>query len=173
MAIRQYYFSLCLSGTTSSAFFTALSKSSELQAPSLQLSLAHLFFNLLGFFLWFPLRRLRLPLHTAEPLGEAVAVYKWAGGLYIITAFILAPLTAVVLNHFGRYVLEVVFVIFTMFMPTIVVINVLQGYKNGMYLCSFLMTWDFLPIWLHSLEPYDQFIKRIGVCNKVLMPFLP
>ena len=23
-----------------------------------------------------------------------------------------------------------------------------------------LRNWDFLPIWLHSLEPYDRFIQR-------------
>lgn len=47
----------------------------------------------------------------------------------------------------------------------LVVINVMQE-KAPKYLPEKLRNWDWLPLWLHSLEPYDKFLtKYILVCQ--------
>ena len=56
----------------------------------------------------------------------------------------------------------------------VIVINVLQG-KHGDYICqcpsckgikiwlpNVLRNWDFLPLWMHSLDPVDRLLRKIG-----------
>eukprot|EP00093_Oithona_nana_P003078 03078.XXX_87144_86775_1 [CDS] Oithona nana genome sequencing. len=34
---------------------------------------------------------------------------------------------------------------------------------------SFLLNWDFVPLWMRSLAPYDEYFKR-NVCCRTLEP---
>lgn len=43
----------------------------------------------------------------------------------------------------------------------IIIINIIQTKKPSL-LPKLLQTWDFLPKWLHSLEPYDELVR--GSC---------
>lgn len=43
----------------------------------------------------------------------------------------------------------------------IIIINIIQAKKPSL-LPKPLQTWDFLPKWLHSLEPYDELVR--GSC---------
>lgn len=42
----------------------------------------------------------------------------------------------------------------------VVIINILQA-KKPTWLPNKIRTWDFLPIYLHSLEPYDTILRRL------------
>lgn len=48
----------------------------------------------------------------------------------------------------------------------ILFINVLQSKKNNI-LPNYLKTWNFLPIYLRSLKPYDKFMVKYILCCQV------
>ena len=117
--------------------------------------------------MFYPVKKFRIPIRVAKSLGEIVAVHKWFGLIYILMTFLLLPLIAIGLAFAGQTVYSTVFIFCVAFILLLVIINKLQGYKNGKFLpCSFLMTWNFLPVWLHSLDPYDDVIQKIGFLNK-------
>ena len=104
---------------------------------------------------------------VAKSMGELVAVHKWFGLVYILMTFLILPLVAIGLSFAGMTVYTAVCIVTIVSILTIVTINKLQGYQNGRFLpCSFLMTWNFLPLWMHSLEPYDDLIKKFSFLNK-------
>ena len=99
-------------------------------------------------------------------MGEIVAVHKWFGLVYILMIFLILPLIAIGLSFAGMTVYTAVCIFCIIFILIIVTINKLQGYQNGRFLpCSILMTWSFLPLWLHSLEPYDNLIQKFSFLN--------
>jgi len=49
----------------------------------------------------------------------------------------------------------------------IAVVNVIQKRKPS-FLPKKLRTWEFLPIWLRSLEPYDKkIVSKLHCCSKL------
>eukprot|EP00092_Neocalanus_flemingeri_P013685 GFUD01014758.1.p1 GENE.GFUD01014758.1~~GFUD01014758.1.p1 ORF type:complete len:721 (+),score=136.64 GFUD01014758.1:54-2216(+) len=154
-------------GTTSTSLITALSQEPKDFKEALQIFLSHFFFNIIGILMFYPVKKLRIPIQIAKSLGEMVAVHKWFGLVYVLSMFLLLPLFAIGLSFAGKTVYSAVFIICVSFVLLLVLINKLQGYKNGKFLpCRFLMTWNFLPLWLHSLDPYDEVIQKISFLNK-------
>jgi sodium-dependent phosphate cotransporter len=77
-------------GTTGTALLAALV--SEGTAP-LQVALAHLFFNITGICIFYPIPFMRrLPLYAARKLGTATRVWRGFPLLYIGVMFVLVPL---------------------------------------------------------------------------------
>merc|ERR1712150_135395 len=59
---------------------------------ALQVALAHLFFNIFGIIIWYPIPRVRqIPLDLATKLGKATRVWRGFPFVYLITAFFLIP----------------------------------------------------------------------------------
>lgn len=59
---------------------------------ALQVALAHLFFNITGIIMWYPLPILRrVPIHAARQLGKATRAWKGFPLVYIIIMFLLIP----------------------------------------------------------------------------------
>lgn len=71
---------------------------------ALQVALAHLFFNLTGILIWYPIPFLRrIPLDLARKMGKATRLWKGFPIVYIIVAFIGIPLGLLgTSNLFGR-----------------------------------------------------------------------
>jgi hypothetical protein len=60
---------------------------------SLQVALAHLFFNVFGIVVWYPVPFMRrVPMHAARQLGKATRAWKGFPILYILVAFFVFPL---------------------------------------------------------------------------------
>ena len=60
---------------------------------SLQVALAHLFFNIFGICLFYPIPYMRnIPMHCARQLGKATRIWRGFPVVYIICAFLLLPL---------------------------------------------------------------------------------
>jgi sodium-dependent phosphate cotransporter len=60
---------------------------------SLQVALAHLFFNLSGIVIWYPIPFMRrIPLFLARRLGKATRLWRGFPLLYIAVAFLILPL---------------------------------------------------------------------------------
>jgi sodium-dependent phosphate cotransporter len=77
-------------GTTVTALLAALLSSTE----AMQVALAHLFFNISGILVWYPIPFMRnIPLNAARHLGKATRIWRGVPLAYIVVAFLLIPLT--------------------------------------------------------------------------------
>ena len=81
--------------TTATSLIAALASTGSGFINSIQVSLAHLFFNLFGILLFFavPITR-KLPVGLAKFVGKRTQRYRWFAVAYIITMFLLLPLVA-------------------------------------------------------------------------------
>ncbi|CBY18539.1 unnamed protein product [Oikopleura dioica] len=89
----------CCIGTTTTGLIAALASMGDGFAESMQVSLAHLFFNMVGFLLWFvvPCAR-RLPIRLALWAGAETEKYRWWAFCYIIGLFLAFPGLAFILS---------------------------------------------------------------------------
>merc|ERR1712232_1437398 len=76
-------------GTTCAALIASLV---SLKFNAVQIALCHLFFNLIGIAVWFPVPLMRrLPLEAARLLGLYASFFRWIPAAYIFTAFVVVP----------------------------------------------------------------------------------
>eukprot|EP00980_Cylindrotheca_fusiformis_P000268 scaffold65_cov102-Cylindrotheca_fusiformis.AAC.4 len=76
-------------GTTMTGLMAALLGN----ADGMQVALAHLFFNITGIIIWYPLPFMRrIPLKIARALGRGTRLFRLFPIIYIIVAFALIPL---------------------------------------------------------------------------------
>jgi hypothetical protein len=89
-AEQMYPFSLGANiGTTITGLMSALVSDGT---DALQVALAHLFFNVTGILIWYPIPFMRnVPMHAARQLGKATRVWRGFPILYIIIMFLLLP----------------------------------------------------------------------------------
>ena len=80
-------------GTTLSSILTAM------VAPGLdplQVALAHLFFNITGVLIWYPIPHLRrVPIYLARRISRAVKVWRYFSIVWILLVFFLIPLMVI------------------------------------------------------------------------------
>merc|ERR1711990_1127286 len=77
-------------GTTVTAFLAALVSD---KVDSLRVALAHLFFNITGIVIFYPIPLMRnIPLKGARLLGKATRMWKGFPLLYIAVTFVIIPL---------------------------------------------------------------------------------
>ncbi|XP_054995793.1 sodium-dependent phosphate transport protein 2B-like [Sorex araneus] len=150
-------------GTTTTAIMAALASPGNTLRSSLQIALCHFFFNISGLLLWYPIPFTRLPIHLAKGLGNISAQYRWFAVVYIIVFFFLIPLAVFGLSLAGWQVLVAVGVPIILVVVLAVVIGLLQSRCPGL-LPKKLQNWDFLPLWLHSLKPWDEVVSRLTSC---------
>lgn len=136
---------------------------SPTQIPSLQIALCHFFFNISGILLWYPLPFTRLPIRMAKALGERTAKYRWFAVLYLIVCFLLLPSLIFGISMAGWRALVGVGAPFLGLLFFVGLVNALQVRSPGR-LPKWLQTWDFLPAWMHSLQPLDRLITRATLC---------
>ena len=127
---------------------------------ALQIALCHLFFNLTGILLFYPIPCLRWPIKMAKILGNTTAQYRWFAIFYVIAMFFIAPAIVFGLSMAGPIPCFVVVGFFFLLLICVIIINVLQK-KKPRLLPKVLQTWNFLPKCLHSLEPYDRIINKV------------
>lgn len=56
-----------------------------------QIALVHLFFNIFGILLFYPIPFMRFPIPLAKKLGDTTAKYRWFAVLYLILMFFVLP----------------------------------------------------------------------------------
>lgn len=121
----------------------------------LQIALVHLFFNISGILLWFVLPFMRVPIMLAKSLGNITAHYRWFAIFYVVSCFFFIPLLVFGLSLAGLWALLGVLIPVAVVIVFILVINFMQS-RFPELLPSCLQTWDFLPLWARSLEPWDR-----------------
>ena len=114
-----------------------------------------------------------MPIRLAKALGNITAGYRWFAIVYILSCFFVLPLFVFGLSLAGWQVLVGVGVPLVVMIIVIIVINVLQS-KCPRCLPTVLHSWDFLPLWAHSLAPWDRVVKVMAVkcccCCKCCQP---
>lgn len=130
---------------------------------SLQIALCHFFFNISGILLWYPVPCTRLPIRMAKALGKCTAKYRWFAVLYLLLCFLLMPSLVFGISMAGWWAMVGVGAPFAALLAFVVLVNVLQS-RSPRHLPKWLQTWDFLPRWMHSLQPLDRLITRATLC---------
>lgn len=120
----------------------------------------HLLFNITGIALWYPIPLTRIPIRLAKGLGNVTASYRWFAAVYILGCFFMLPLFIFSLSLAGWPVLVGVVVPLLILLIALIVINILQQRKPAS-LPPALRSWDFLPLWVHSLEPWDKVVDAL------------
>ena len=159
---RLYPFTLGANiGTTFTAIMAALAQDGNNLQNSLRVSMCHLFFNISGIILWYPLPFMRkVPIILAKKLGNTTAKYRWFAIFYLIISFFILPAIVFGLSLAGwEYLLAFGASVVLLFI-IIVIINILQS-KKPQWLPAKLRTWFFLPLCCHSLKPVDKVMSKM------------
>ncbi|XP_054162342.1 sodium-dependent phosphate transport protein 2B-like [Oppia nitens] len=146
-------------GTTTTGLLAALAADSSSLKSTLQLAFCHLFFNISGILLFYPIPFMRWPIGLARMLGNITAKYRWFSVFYLVMMFFLLPLTVFALSMTGTWTLIIIGgpVLLVFFIA--IVINLIQRKKPNLLPLK-LQNWNFLPLWMHSLEPIDEVIAK-------------
>lgn len=160
-------------GTTTTGILAALAADSSRIKYTLQIAFCHLFFNILGILMFYPLPFTRFPIHMAKALGNTTAKYRWFSVLYLICMFLLFPAAVFGLSMAGIVVFMVVLIPTFVILLLVVAVNVLQR-KAPRVLPETLRSWLWLPEWMRSLDPLDRLISavvgRCGCCQRLCPP---
>nr|XP_012639925.1 sodium-dependent phosphate transport protein 2C [Microcebus murinus]XP_020145164.1 sodium-dependent phosphate transport protein 2C [Microcebus murinus] len=151
-------------GTTTTALLAALASPADMMLSAVQVALIHFFFNLAGILLWYLVPAMRLPIPLAKRFGDLTARYRWVAIAYLLLSFLLLPLAAFGLSLAGGVVLASVGGSLVGLVLLVVLINVLQRHRPA-WLPRRLRSWAWLPLWLHSLEPWDRLVMRCCPCR--------
>jgi solute carrier family 34 (sodium-dependent phosphate cotransporter) len=159
---------LCLGsniGTTTTAILAALTASAKMIKYTMQIALCHFFFNITGILLFYPLPFMRFPLPLCKRLGKITAEYRWFAFAYLLLAFIFIPAVVLGLSlaDANGYVLISVLAVVAAIVIVAGIINLIQN-KWPDVLPEKMRTWDWLPLAMHSLEPYDRIISKSCKC---------
>lgn len=143
-------------GTTGTAMLAAFAADSNYH-NTIQIAVCHLFFNIAGIILFFPVPFMRrIPIAGAKILGNITANYRWFAIAYLLIVFLIIPVTLIGLS-FNKYVFGVVISLVLLLALLVIVVNLAQKYYKPK-LPLFLRDWSFVPEPLRSLAPYDRVI---------------
>ncbi|PVD35712.1 hypothetical protein C0Q70_02675 [Pomacea canaliculata] len=147
-------------GTTATGILAALASSGSTMRFALQIALCHLFFNVSGILLFYPVPCMRrIPLRAARFLGHTTARYRWFAAFYLIMMFLVLPGCFLALSFSGNITFITVLVLLALLSLVVVVLNLLQKSRFRSKLPRQLQTWSWLPLWLRSLEPLDRLLR--------------
>ncbi|KAK2115586.1 hypothetical protein P7K49_006212 [Saguinus oedipus] len=150
-------------GTTTTAILAALASPGSSIKSSLQIALCHFFFNISGILLWYPIPFTRLPIRMAKGLGNISAKYRWFAVFYLIVFFFLIPLTVFGLSLAGWPVLVGIGVPVLLIVMLVLCLCLLQS-RCPRILPKILQNWNCLPLWMHSLKPWDAVVSKLAGC---------
>ncbi|XP_060068045.1 sodium-dependent phosphate transport protein 2A-like [Ylistrum balloti] len=148
-------------GTTMTGLLAAFAASGGKAEVAFQIAFCHLFFNISGIILFYPIPALRkLPIKGAKFLGATTAKYRWFAVLYLILMFLMLPMSVFLLSLAGKitYICVSSFVGIIIFL--IVTLNIIQK-KWPHILPKCFQTWEFLPEFMRSLAPLDSIITKV------------
>jgi sodium-dependent phosphate cotransporter len=143
-------------GTTVTGVLAALAADGEKLRYTLAVAYSHLFFNITGiviFYVIWPMRK--IPIGMAKTLGNVTAKYRWFPIFYIIFMFMIVPTIFVLLSMASTVLCVIVFLLIVVGIIFIATVNWMQINKKDSLPAS-LQSWDSLPLWMRSLEPYDK-----------------
>jgi len=118
-------------GTTCTALIAALA---AFKLNSVHIALCHLFFNIFGILIWFPIPFMRnLILFSARTLGLYAAEYRSTPLIYVVVVFVAAPAVALLISMVYEAVAVVGVILGIAFVAGIIGFSV-WWWKKGCYL---------------------------------------
>ncbi|KAL8570992.1 hypothetical protein ACOMHN_037852 [Nucella lapillus] len=150
-------------GTTGTGILAALASSSSTIQLALQLALCHLFFNITGILLFFPIPATRrVPLRLARFLGRTTARYRWFAVFYLLLMYILFPGFFMALSFAGNVIFITTISIIGAIVVGIIVLNFMHG-RERLRAClpKVLRDWMWVPLPLRSLQPLDRLFRAM------------
>ncbi|CAD6187467.1 unnamed protein product [Caenorhabditis auriculariae] len=143
-------------GTTFSGVLAAFSADGSRFEKALHMAMCQVIYNIIGTFLFYiipPMRK--FPIYLSLKLGHTTNRYRWFIVIFVLVFFLIIPFTVIGLSLLPEIVM--VITVSSIFLLTVscVSISVAQE-KCKDCLPKVLQTWDFIPIYLRSLAPYDQ-----------------
>ena len=104
--------------------------------------MVHLFFNIIGILIFYPIPALRIPIPLARKLGDLTAEYRWFAGFYLLFMFFLIPALVFLLSLAGPAALYMVMGPLLLFVLVVAIINILQVWFNkNKRCCSPTVVW--------------------------------
>lgn len=89
----QQMYPIVLGANMGTAIQTVIGSMDKNGTDPLQVALVHLFFNVTGILIWYPLPWLReVPMYAARRLGRGAAIWRFFPLVYIAVAFLVGPL---------------------------------------------------------------------------------
>lgn len=149
-------------GTTTTGLLAAIVQEDNMR-ESLQVAICHLFFNLSGILLFYPIPFMRFPIGMAKFLGTTTAKYRWFALMYLFLMFFVFPAIILGLSVPAWYVMAAVLIPVLLLIIIVAIIKVLQA-KRPQLLPVKMRNWKFLPEWMRSLRPLDNVLKKIFHC---------
>lgn len=148
-------------GTTFTSFLAALTQGDSGQEKfknALQGSLVHLFFNIFGILLFYPIPFMRFPVPMCKKLGKITATYRWMALVYIVSMFVLLPIIFMGLSAINYYLLIGFLLLAILIILTIVIITFMQKrYPENLPKC---------------LEKWPEILPKLDKCFLKIMPQL-
>ncbi|OWF42195.1 sodium-dependent phosphate transport protein 2B-like [Mizuhopecten yessoensis] len=151
-------------GTTTTGILAALAQDADKMRNPLQVAFCHLFFNLSGILLFYPIPFLRFPIPLAKFLGKETSKYRWFAIMYLVCMFFLFPLVVFALSMAGWKVMAGVLIPIASLLVIVVIIKITQVKKPSI-LPTKLQNWKWLPICCRSLEPVDR-VMNMFCCDR-------
>ncbi|KAK5980560.1 hypothetical protein GCK32_008513 [Trichostrongylus colubriformis] len=143
-------------GGSFSAVLAALTADGSRFEKTLQMAVCQVLYNVIGTFMFYLIPWTRaLPIYLSRRLGEITDQYRWFIVVFILLFFVLIPGIIVGLTLLPDYVIIVFFLLVFLFVMLIVIITAMQRYCPNA-LPSRFRSWQWTPIYLRSLEPYDR-----------------
>ncbi|XP_064651076.1 sodium-dependent phosphate transport protein 2B-like isoform X2 [Lineus longissimus] len=153
-------------GTTATGMLASLASSGKTLPNAMQVAFCHLFFNITGILIWYPVPFMRqIPIKMAMFLGNETAKYRWFAVVYLIMMFFCLPALVFGLSLAGWYILLAVCAPFALLAIVILIIKLIQN-KRPTCLPVKMRTWKWLPEPLRSLAPLDRVFRRMCACCK-------
>lgn len=152
-------------GTTTTALLSSMTADADRIIPAIQIALVHLFFNIFGILLFYPIPFMRFPIPMCKALGNITAEYRWFAVFYLISMFFLLPGFIFILSLGGQTVMWAVLGPILVGILFVVIVNVMQN-KKPEWLPTKLHDWTFLPLAMRSLRPYDRVFTALPCCRK-------
>lgn len=144
-------------GTTTTGILAALA--GEPTRDALQLALCHSFLNVYGALLFYPVPFMRFPLPLARLLASTAAQYRWFALAYLLILFVSLPVVVLTLSFAGTALFGAIGVPVLLAALSLLVLNVVQQ-RRPHWLPPVFRTWAWLPLWMHSLAPFDLLLER-------------
>jgi hypothetical protein len=101
----------------------------------------------------------------AKFLGDTTAEYRWFAVVYMVAMFAVLPAIFIGLSFAGSIYVICLVSIVGVIIVVIVIISLLQN-KSPKFLPPMMRTWEWVPLPLRSLKPYDDLFTRMSCCAK-------
>eukprot|EP00088_Acartia_fossae_P032832 TRINITY_DN3357_c0_g1_i10.p1 TRINITY_DN3357_c0_g1~~TRINITY_DN3357_c0_g1_i10.p1 ORF type:complete len:534 (+),score=66.21 TRINITY_DN3357_c0_g1_i10:73-1674(+) len=153
-------------GTTTTSLLASLADADSSHfKEALQIALVHLFFNIFGILIFFPIPAMRWPIPMANTLGRVTAQFRWFSLVYLVCMFLVFPLIIFGLSLGGPILMYVVLIPVAATILLCVLVVLVQK-KKPEILPGFLRRRKLSSVFIGFLQSIDNIFSKIAFCKR-------